>query len=125
MQRRTRAEWKRLMDEHDAGDLSLAEFSERKGLKKESFRWWRKVFRREERRREEALEAIHANHAAGQPLTQRLVDLLALGPGTAHDLAPHLKSKVSDVERELRELGELGVVFEESRKGSAPRWHLG
>lgn len=123
MKRRSRAEWKQLMEEHEGSGLTLAAFSEQKGIKKESFRWWRKVFRREERRRHVA-QAQHEN-GAGAPLTQRLVDLLALGPATAGELAPPLGSTASEVQSELESLDELGLVYCESRKGRDSRWHLG
>lgn len=118
MSRRSRAEWKALMAEHEETDMTVAAFAEAKGVKKESFRWWRKVFRREERQR-------IAMENDDRPLTARLVDRLAETPSSIADLAERTGSDVSTVSTEVRELARLGMVYEEIRKGCAPLWHLG
>ena len=120
MSRRSRAEWKALMLEHEETEMTVAEFAQSKGVKKESFRWWRKVFRREERREREAAAD------AGRPLTARIVDRLASAPSTTKDLAESLGMEVENVTPEIDELVELGMIYSgERKKGGAPVWHLG
>ena len=40
MERRSRAQWSGLVDEHEASGLSVATFCRRRGIEAGTFRWW-------------------------------------------------------------------------------------
>lgn len=45
--RRSREEWRELVEQHETSGLSVIEFAHREGLKAKTFGWWRWELRRE------------------------------------------------------------------------------
>lgn len=44
--RRSREEWRELVEQHEASGMSVVDFAQREGLKAKTFGWWRWEIRR-------------------------------------------------------------------------------
>jgi hypothetical protein len=102
MERRTRAEWSGLVDEHEASDQSQATFCRRRGIAIGTFRWWIwKLGRRRRASRQpsrairlvpvDVVESAGVAEPGGETIALELADLtLRIATGTSPEYVASL-----------------------------------
>lgn len=71
--KRSRVQWRQIVDRYEASGLKPKQFAVREGLNVNTFSWWRHEFR-QEARRESRLTLVPVPRPARNPIVIRLPD---------------------------------------------------
>lgn len=93
--KRSRSEWRQIVDRHKASGLTAVEFARREGLNVHTFAWWRHELRQEAKRSAPLTLVPVPRASACEPLVVRFPDGTELRVPQGHD--PDWVGRIVDV----------------------------
>lgn len=95
--KRSRVEWRQIVDRYETSGLKAVEFAREEGLNVHTFSWWRHEFRQEARRAASPLTLVPVSRpaATSEPLVIRFADGTELRVPPGHE--PDWVRRIVDV----------------------------